>query len=228
MAMKNVYFIRALILELFGHDPEIIGLDQTPVYMNECGSRKEGTLDIMGAPEVVLKENTALTRARVSVLTCVSSWTASASQPGGLPIEVMFKGKTKRVLSKIVPPADANVSLAFSVKGSYRSQNMVDYLRLRLEPWTAERARRGDWKILMLDSYRAHWSADIEKCCWDHGYLVLYHYGNTTGVMQVNDTHLHAPFKKIYLTYEMETIMRQMESDVADINRNRDQVLGRN
>ena len=118
MAMKNVYFVRALILELFGHDPEIIGLDQTPVYMNECGSRKEGTLEILGAPEVVLKENTALTRARVSVLTCVSSWTASALQPGGLPIEVMFKGKTKRVLSKIVPPRDANISLAFSVKGS--------------------------------------------------------------------------------------------------------------
>ena len=228
MAMKNVYFARALILELFGHDPEILGLDQAPIYMNECGSRKEGTLEISGAPEVVLKENTALTRARVSVLTRVSSWTASALQPGGLPIEVMFKGKTKRVLSKIVPPVDANISLAFSVKGSYRSQHMVDYLRLRLEPWTAERAQRGDWKILMLDSYRAHWSVDIEKCCWDHGYFVLYHYGNTTGVMQVNDTHLHAPFKKIYLAYEMETIMRQMEGDLGDIGRSRDQVLGRN
>ena len=56
MAMKNVYFARALILELFGHDPEILGLDQTPIYMNECGSRKEGTLEIQGAPEVVLTE----------------------------------------------------------------------------------------------------------------------------------------------------------------------------
>ena len=44
--MKNVYFARALILEPFGHDPEILGLDQTPIYMNECGSRKEGTLEI--------------------------------------------------------------------------------------------------------------------------------------------------------------------------------------
>ena len=42
MAMKNVYFARALILEFFGHDPQILGLDQTPIYMNESGSRKEG------------------------------------------------------------------------------------------------------------------------------------------------------------------------------------------
>ena len=57
--------------------------------------------------------------------------------------------------------------------------------------------------------------------------MVLYHYGNTTGVMQVNDTHLHGPFKKIYLGYDMDTMMRQMESDLADINRSREQVLGR-
>ena len=49
MAMKSVYFARALILELFGHDPEILGLDQTPIYMNESGNRKEGTLEIRGA-----------------------------------------------------------------------------------------------------------------------------------------------------------------------------------
>ena len=166
MTMKNVYFARALIFELFGHDPEIIGLDQTPIYMNEQGSRKDGTLELMGVPEVKLKENCALTRQRVSVLTRCSSWTASALQEGGPPIEVLFKGKTKRVLRDVSVPPDVNISLAFAPKGSYRSCNMVDYLEKFLEPWTAERADKGDWKILLLDSYRAHWSEDIETCCW--------------------------------------------------------------
>ena len=221
MTMKNVYFARALIFELFGHDPEIIGLDQTPIYMNEQGSRKDGTLELMGVPEVKLKENCALTRQRVSVLTRCSSWTASALQEGGPPIEVLFKGKTKRVLNNISVPPDVNISLAFAPKGSYRSCNMVDYLEKYLEPWTAERADKGDWKILLLDSYRAHWSEDIERCCWLRGYLVLYHYGNTTGVMQVNDTHVHAPFKRLFVAFEADSFAEKAMRDPGDIGRDR-------
>ena len=221
MTMKNVYFARALIFELFGHDPEIIGLDQTPIYMNEQGSRMDGTLEIMGVPEVKLKENCALTRQRVSVLTRCSSWTASALQEGGPPIEVLFKGKTKRVLNNISVPPDVNISLAFAPKGSYRSCNMVDYLEKYLEPWTAERADKGEWKILLLDSYRAHWSEDIERCCWQRGYLVLYHYGNTTGVMQVNDTHVHAPFKRLFVAFEAPSFAEKAMSDPGDIGRDR-------
>ena len=227
MALKNVYFARALIQELYGHDPEILGLDQTPIYMNESGSRKEGTLEIIGAPEVKLKENCALTRQRVSVLTRVSSWKSSALQVGGPAIEVLFKGKTKRVLAKVKVPKDVNLSLAFQEKGSYRSADMVAYLSKHLEPWTPERAQKGEWKILMLDSYRAHWSEDIERCCWERGYLVLYHYGNTTGVMQVNDTHLHGPFKRIFLGYEADAFAEQLIHDPGDIGRSRHQVGGR-
>ena len=225
MTLKNVYFARALIQELFGHDPEILGLDQTPIYMNESGSKKVGTLELIGAPEVKLKENCALTRQRVSVLTRVSSWKSSALQVGGPPIEVLFKGKTKRVLAKINVPWDVNLSLAFQEKGSYRSADMVAYLSKHLEQWTPERAQNGDWKILLLDSYKAHFSEDIERCCWERGYLVLYHYGNTTGVLQVNDTHLRAFFKRIYLDYEEEAFAEQLIHDPADIGRSRHQVL---
>ena len=83
---------------------------------------------------------------------------------------------------------------------------MVAYLDKYLEPWTVEGAQKADWKILMLDSYRAHWSEDIGRCCWERGYLALYHYGNTTGAMQVNDTHLHGHFKRIFVNYEMENL----------------------
>ena len=68
---RNVFFVRALAQELFGHDLPIFGLDQTPLHMNEAGSRKESSLEIQGAPSISLLENHAATRERVSVLTCV-------------------------------------------------------------------------------------------------------------------------------------------------------------
>ena len=64
----NLYFVRALAVELLGHDLPIYGIDQTPLFMNESGSRKMATLAIEGAPEVALKENHGATRQRVSVI----------------------------------------------------------------------------------------------------------------------------------------------------------------
>ena len=139
---RNVYMFRAVCQELFGRDPLIFGLDQTPIYMNEAGSRNVGSLEIDGAPEVRLKENAALTRQRFSVLTCVTSDAASAMQPGRLPIEVLFKGKTRRVLANVTSPEDVNIACAFQVKGSYRADNMVAYLDRCLDPWTPGRAGR--------------------------------------------------------------------------------------
>jgi hypothetical protein len=58
---RNVHLVRAVCQELFGTDPIIFGFDQTPIGKNEAGSRKAGSLEIDGAPEVQLRENAALT-----------------------------------------------------------------------------------------------------------------------------------------------------------------------
>ncbi len=80
---RGVYSVRAFAQECFGHDLPLYGLDQTPLYMSEVGSRKLKTRAIRVSPVVALKENCAATRALLSVLTCVCSDREAAHHPGG-------------------------------------------------------------------------------------------------------------------------------------------------
>ena len=82
---------------MFSRDLTIEGIDQKGIHMNECGSKNTPTLCLKGAPDVALKENHAATRQRVSLMTTVTSDETRAARPGGPPVEVMFKGETKRV-----------------------------------------------------------------------------------------------------------------------------------
>ena len=166
---RNVYFARALAATIFGHDLPIFGLDQTPFFMNETGSRNAPSLEVAGAPSVALRENHSQTRTRYSVLTSVTSDRDAALQPGGLPTEVLFKGKTNKIVRDLEVPEGVNVSVTFQEKGSYRLENMLAFLDKWLDPWDAERALADDWRILMLDSYRAHLAPELDALAWSRG-----------------------------------------------------------
>ena len=221
---RNVYKARALAIQLLGHDLPLYGLDQTPVFMNEGGSRKSGTLSIVGAPEIALKENHAATRERVSILTSVSSDKASCLQPKRLPLEVLFRGKTNRILKGLRVPDNVNMTVTFQAKGSYRVENMLSFLDRWLDKWNDARVASADWRILLLDSYSAHFDESIQRLCWSRGYILLFHYGHTTGVTQVNDTDLHGPFKRIYLEFESQDFFDRQIMDPGDISRSRSEV----
>ena len=55
-------------------------------------------LEIEGCIAVVVNENHAATRTRVSLMTHVCSDEKVAARAGGLPIEVMFQGKTESAI----------------------------------------------------------------------------------------------------------------------------------
>lgn len=101
--------IRALARCVFARDLTIEGIDQKGIHMNECGSKNTPTLCLKGAPDVALKENHAATRQRVSLMTTVTSDGTRAARPGGPPVEVMFKGETKRVLKDVEVPDGVNM-----------------------------------------------------------------------------------------------------------------------
>ena len=103
--------LRALARCLFNRDMTVEGLDQKGIHMNETGSKNTPVLCLKGAPEVAWKENHAATRQRVSLMTVVTSDPARASRPGGPPLEVMFKGETKRVLKDVEVPIAVNMSI---------------------------------------------------------------------------------------------------------------------
>ena len=87
MWLNNVR-VRRLLWHLTGVDvgSRLYGIDEKPVHFNEGGSKFVRTLEIAGAPSVKLKENHAATRERVSIMTCVTSDPAAATQPRFLPV----------------------------------------------------------------------------------------------------------------------------------------------
>ena len=206
----------------------IYGLDQKGVHMNETGSKCARTLEIAGAPAVPLKADHAATRARVSFMTTVTDDPAAATQPRRLPLEMLVKGKTPRNRSKVLQrlrlPRDLNVSVNVGPKGSYRLEHVRAFLERWLDPWTPAREEAKDYRLLYMDCYRAHLDQGLVNFAFSRGYIILLHYGCTTGVCQVNDTDLHEKFSTIYQELETAAFTEQQREDPADISRTLQQV----
>jgi hypothetical protein len=201
---SNILRIRRLAEVCCGSDlrQAIYGIDEKPIHFNESGSKNSYTLEMAGVPSVKLKQNHAATRERVSVMTCVSSSQAAALQPRKLPIEALFKAQSEKRTRNLKAPKDMNLSLQWAEKGSYRLEHIIRFLDRWLDPWTAARAEAHDYRILMLDVAGSHCGDEVVDFGWGRGYFVLYHYGCTTGVAQVNDTDLHGQFEKVYCEME--------------------------
>ena len=100
----------------------------------------------------------------------------------------------------------ADVLVQTAPKGSYRVEQLLEYLDLLLP--VAERPE--DSVCLYLDWFSAHLSAEV----WDlvveqKGHMLAYHGGGVTGILQANDTHIHEPLSKIFKALEMTDVTRQ-------------------
>ena len=115
--------------------------------------------------------------------------------------------------------------MAWAIKGSYRCDNLLAYLRRWLTPWSPERAAANDYRILSLDLAASHVHTDVEDFCWSCGYVPLYHYGCTTGVCQVNDTDCHCAFEAAYIELEQASFFNKMLIDPGCIARTLQEVL---
>ena len=79
------------------------------------------------------------------------------------------------------------MNTAWQVKGSGRVGDMTKLVHQWLPACGQERDDAGDWRLLFLDSFRARFDIRIKDLCMEWGYVVLFHYGHTTGTFQVND-----------------------------------------
>ena len=104
--------IRALAQSCLQLELPIYGFDQKGIYMNEAGSKNVGMLAMDGETSVALKDNHAATRNRVSIMTTVvSDQEAVDALEHGLPIEILFRGGTDRIINQLEAPAASNVSV---------------------------------------------------------------------------------------------------------------------
>ena len=223
----NVVKVRRLLWCITGADVgnRIWSIDEKPVHFNEGGSKLVRTLEICGAPSVMLKENHAATRERVSIMTCVTSDPAVAGMPGLPPLELLFRAKSDKRVRSLVLPKNTNLSVQWAEKGSYREEHLLAYMNRWLEPWTPERLRAQDYRILMMDVARSHVGENVLDLAFSRGYVPLFHYGCTTGVCQVNDTDCHGAFQRIYIDFEQAFFNNQQLYDPGNISRTAQQLL---
>ena len=185
---QNTIRVRCLAALTFEYDMDADGFDQKPFHINEAGSKCASTLTHKGELEIPLKEQHSETRERWTVNTMVTSREASARI--GPPLDVLFKGGDligARLEAALPALALAGLTSQTSDSGSYRLEHVLWWMDKALQRLEGDDGR---WRLLFCDAYRAHEDDAVLRLAWKHRYVVIMHGGGTTGVAQVNDTHL--------------------------------------
>ena len=226
----NVLRVRFLHAALEPQGEFVIeGFDQKPLWFT--ASSQEKTLSLRGARKVAVKENVPMTRARFTGMTRCR-W---PTPPGdGKEIAVLFKasGGGHRIRSGLrVPPG---VLLQFQEKGSYRLEDVLEYLE-----WILDRSRLvdpppppgvgpasgqassnpeaaaaslgpGRRVMYLLDWFAPHLDPAVDDLVHSAGHAVLRVGGHLTGLVQVEDTHAHGPMTAAYKRRETEDAFEQL------------------
>ena len=141
------------------------------------------------------------------------------------PVAACIKADSAQRAKAVVLPAYTNFSLDWTTTGSYDRVHFLSYLECWLEKWTPDRAASKDYRILFLDVAACHLGPEIEAYAWECGYVLVYHYGGTTSVMQVPDTHIHQPFSALYLEVEQAAFTARQMNEPGNVNRTLQEVL---
>ena len=199
--IKSVWTVRNFFIDNFSVDPLIINGDQMPLHRNESNTQK--TLNIQGY-DTYVKENYSLSRERITAFTQVSSDPAIVVKP-----EFVFKGKG----TKLNPPR--GIKYHWAPKGSYRLEQMlatISNLPNRHHIFTMKNCC-----IHVLDDYSVHIMPQVKDALLKRGYVYVGICGGVAGDIQINDTDIHAPFKRKYRQLEQELMIKQLQSDAKKI-----------
>lgn len=224
----TLFRARAFLTRLRGgREPVLESADQKGFYFNEGGSHSDPTLAPKGEVDVNLIENHANSRKRFSVMThCVSQMD---SIPGRIPpLGFVFKGETERSVSKLVasygkravslapPEKEALQYVRYSAqaapKASFRTEHVVRWIHTHLQPWTLERERDLDYRILFLDAFKAHLDEKVFEAAWERKYFLVIIPGGATPIVQGPDTDVHAVLSTRYRAQENATTIARLAS----------------
>jgi hypothetical protein len=213
----NVYRVRRFIQLVFKYDPAVWSFDQKPFHRNEAGSKLVPTLAWKGQPCVELRENHSQTRDRWSCCTMAVSDFRAVAGAALPPMECVFKGGqgVRADLAACREQLRASgvygdlewLHVGATESGSYTTDDVIEYLKKVLPPWVDGR----DWRLLTCDAYRPHDARLLDDLAWERGYVMIRVGGGTTGVVQVNDTHLHGELSRDYINAEMDDFRAQEE-----------------
>ena len=103
------------------------------------------------------------------------------------------------------------MSVTTAPKGSYREQDIREFLKTHLEEWSEGR----HWRILLADVFSAHKTQNVFNLAWSRGYVLLILGGGSTPVMQTCDTDLNQHVRREYSTLESHCLLEKMRDGQA-------------
>ena len=205
---SNVLRVRWLHAKL---EPDAVlvfeGFDQKPLWFTAASQEK--TLAIRGARKVAVKENLPMTRARFTAMTRCR-WPTPPADGKELGILFKAKGKGERIRQGLSVPR--GVLLQFQERGSYRLEDCLEYLEWILDRSRAVGAASQENRrvVYMCDWFAPHLDESLDDLVHAAGHAILRIGGHLTGLVQVEDTHAHAPMTAHYKRREMEESFDQL------------------
>ena len=222
-----LFTIRFFIFRVFGYDPILVNFDQSPFHNNETGSQDKPTLNFRCAKVPIVEGNSDVKARWTANLTTVSkSKPEQASDPQSRlsqdneqkPFhEIMFKaaddGDVYERLQRFIRSRGfpSWISVTVAPKGSYRSQDVIQFLSKHLDEWREGR----DWRILLADDFAPHKMENARQLAWSRGYILIIHGGGTTPVAQTCDTDLNQYVRKAYGILETQLLLEKMRCGEA-------------
>ena len=137
----NAFRVRAAAEALLGYDLSMENFDQSPFHRNETGSQNVRSLAVAGE-RVPAVEGHSDARARWTANLATFSDTARIKEEGPPYVELMFKyepeGPVQRRLDEHIRSRGygGRVSAACSNSGSYKTADVLQYLRRHLPDMT--------------------------------------------------------------------------------------------
>ena len=90
------------------------------------------------------------------------------------------------------------LSVATSPKGSYREEDVLNFLDRHLPAWGPGRG----WRLMLADAFAAHDTENVKRLAWSRGYVFMLIGGGATSVAQTCDTDLNQHVRREYTALE--------------------------
>ena len=87
------------------------------------------------------------------------------------------------------------VTVVMESSGSYKEEDIIAFLRKHLKPW--KHGRR--WKIFFLDVYAPGLTNNVQRLCWQRGYILITHGGGASMIAQTNHADHHQHVRKRFI-----------------------------
>ena len=130
----------------------------------------------------------------------------------------MFKAtgniKSKRLQEHVdILGAKFKISVVTGPSGSYREEDILRLLAKWCEPWSGTRK----WEFILLDAYAPGLTNNVQRLCWQRGYILVFHGGGASMIVQTNETHLHNDVRARFIDLQVCKMLHKTRTQCGGV-----------